>query len=92
MKELVVPTKLYNQMKTRKFWELASNKEKAEALSNAKLGEVYEGWLPYCCSPVCGGTLGRMESRPYGFRCSRCQNEIGFDLTRLKESPHNWSS
>lgn len=32
---------------------------------------------------------GRMISTDYGFKCPSCGNMIGFNLTRLKESPLN---
>lgn len=32
---------------------------------------------------------GRMISTDYGFRCPSCGNMIGFNLTRLQESPLN---
>lgn len=40
----------------------------------------WPNWKPYClrCS-----TMLRMEATPSGFRCSKCRNEIGFDLCRL---------
>jgi len=38
----------------------------------------YIGWRPYCL--MCD-TMLRMESMPYGFRCSVCRNEINHDLT-----------
>ena len=37
----------------------------------------YEGWAPYCL--VCK-TMQRMELMPYGWKCTKCQNEIDHNL------------
>lgn len=62
--------------------------EKLRRLKEAKLGDWYDGWKPYCIAPGCTYS-GRMISEPYGFRCPLCGNMIGFNLTRLQESPLN---
>lgn len=60
--------------------------EKQARLRAAKGGNWYEGWRPYClnCS-----TIHRMEAKSFGFQCNNCKNLIGFNLTRLRESPLN---
>lgn len=63
-----------------------SEEEKLERLKTAKGGNWYEGWKPYCM--MCSYN-GRMNEQPYGFRCPNCGNMIGFNLTRLQESPLN---
>lgn len=73
-------------MKTIKENESLSESEKLETLKRAKGGTWYTGWKPYCS--ICSCIL-RMEEKPYGFQCSHCKNIIGWDLTRLKESPLN---
>lgn len=35
------------------------------------------------------GVTWRDDWKPYGFRCPQYGNKIGFNLTRLKESPLN---
>ncbi|EKD22601.1 MAG: hypothetical protein ACD_84C00039G0008 [uncultured bacterium] len=59
---------------------------KLAMLQNAKPGTWYDDWKPYCgtCS-----TMQRMVKHEYGFRCAGCGNMIGWDLTRLVESPLN---
>lgn len=73
-------------METIRENQLLSDEEKKSRLKNAKIGEVYDGWTPYCMmykkSP-------RMISMNYGFVCPDCGNMIGFNLTRLQESPLN---
>lgn len=59
---------------------------KLELLKNAKMGAWYDGWRPYC--GMCN-TMSRMTQHDYGFQCRGCRNQIGWDLTRLKESPIN---
>lgn len=63
-----------------------SEEEKLSRLKKAKGGTWYDGWRPYClnCS-----TSERMVATNYGFKCLCCGNLIGFNLTRLKESPLN---
>lgn len=63
-----------------------SDEEKLRRLKEAKGGTWYDGWKPYCC--MCSTSI-RMDSQPYGFRCRMCGNMIGFNLTRLQESPLN---
>ncbi len=74
------------RMKTVKYMESLSDDKKMEMLKEAKFGTWYDGWKPYClkCS-----FNGRMDNRLYGFQCCSCKNMIGFDLTRLQESPFN---
>ncbi len=60
--------------------------EKLCQLKEAKGCTWYDGWKPYCL--MCNYS-GRMDSREYGFQCPKCKNMVGFDLTRLKESPLN---
>jgi len=63
-----------------------SSEEKLLRLKEAKGGTWYDGWKPYCvmCSYNC-----RMDPMPCGFKCPSCGNMIGFNLTRLQESPLN---
>lgn len=63
-----------------------SPEEKIARLKTAKLGTWYNNWKPYCMS--CSFN-GRMNSTDYGFCCPSCGNMIGFNLTRLQESPLN---
>lgn len=63
-----------------------SKEEKLSRLKAAKDGTWYDGWKPYCMS--CSFS-GRMIQTDYGFKCPSCCNMIGFNLTRLKESPLN---
>lgn len=60
--------------------------EKLRLLKAAKGGAWYDEWRPYCL--VCPTTI-RMSRQPYGFHCRRCGNMIGFNLTRLADSPLN---
>lgn len=66
--------------------EALTDEEKLAMVKQAKTGEWYDGWRPYClqCS-----TVSRMLERPYGFQCGSCHNMISFDLYRLVESPLN---
>lgn len=63
-----------------------STEEKLARLQSAKGSGWYAGWKPYCL--MCS-TVNRMEAKDYGFQCNTCKNMIGFNLTRLQESPHN---
>lgn len=63
-----------------------SSSEKLERVKEAKGGTWYDGWKPYCMMCSYGG---RMDEMPYGYKCPKCGNMIGFSLTRLKESPLN---
>jgi predicted RNA-binding Zn-ribbon protein involved in translation (DUF1610 family) len=63
-----------------------SEEEKLRRLKEAKGGTWYDGWTPYCMT--CNYS-GRMEPKDYGFKCPYCGNEIGYNLTRLQESPLN---
>lgn len=63
-----------------------SEEEKLRRLKEAKDGIWYDGWKPYCM--MCSYN-GRMDSMQYGFKCPSCGNMIGFNLTRLRESPLN---
>ena len=63
-----------------------SNEEKLSRLKEAKSGSWYYNWQPYCMT--CN-TMSRMSKQEYGFKCLCCGNMIGWDLTRLKESPLN---
>jgi tRNA(Ile2) C34 agmatinyltransferase TiaS len=74
------------QSNTVAFNESLTEQERLRILKEAKGGSWYDGWKPYCM--VCNYT-GRMDSRNYGFRCPKCENMIGFNLERLKESPLN---
>lgn len=78
--------KLYNQMETVQENINLSDEEKLKRLKKAKGGTWYDGWQPYCC--MCHYN-GRMTPMSYGFCCPCCGNMIGFNLTRLKESPLN---
>lgn len=73
-------------MKTIKENVSLSEEEKMKRLEEAKGSKLYKGWKPYCM--ICD-YRERMESMPYGFKCPKCGNIIGFDLERLKESPLN---
>ena len=66
--------------------ERLSSEQKLETLKLAKGGTWYDGWKPYCLMCSYGG---RMDERKFGFQCPKCKNMIGWDLTRLKESPLN---
>jgi hypothetical protein len=74
------------QMKTVAQMEALSSNEKLVMLKEAKSGTWYDGWKPYCM--MCS-TMQRMAEKNYGFECTKCKNMIGFDLTRLAESPLN---
>jgi len=74
------------QMKTVAENEAMSDEEKLAATKAAKMGSWYDGWRPYCLK--CN-TFARMSSMSYGFKCLSCGNMIGFDCTRLQESPLN---
>lgn len=63
-----------------------SKEEKLVRLKKAKGGTWYDDWKPYCMNCSYGG---RMVQTDYGFRCPKCTNMIGWDLTRLLESPLN---
>jgi hypothetical protein len=73
-------------METIKENEILSNDEKLKRIKEAKGGTWYDGWKPYCL--VCS-TMSRMVEQTYGFKCNHCGNVIGFNLTRLMESPLN---
>ena len=66
--------------------EALPDETKVAMLRQAKPGTWYEGWKPYCC--MCN-SMARMQQHDYGFRCGNCNNLIGWDLTRLVESPLN---
>ena len=74
------------KMRSAAFYKLLSPAKQQAMLKEAKGGTWYDGWKPYCmtCS-----TMSRMESKDYGFRCSSCGNQIGFDCYSLLESPLN---
>ena len=63
-----------------------SDDVKLAMLKEAKGGTWYDDWQPYC--GVCS-TMQRMTKHNYGFECQCCKNMIGWDLTRLVESPLN---
>lgn len=63
-----------------------SDDEKIRRLKEAKFGTWYDGWKPYCM--MCSYN-DRMVPMSYGFKCPSCGNIIGFNLTRLQESPLN---
>lgn len=64
--------------------------EALEQTKKAKGGDWYEGWLPFCVQEqVPCNSMSRMRPMSYGFKCDTCGNMIGYDLTRLKESPLN---
>lgn len=73
-------------METIKENENLSEEEKLDRLKNAKCGDLFDGWTPYCM--MCDSSP-RMISMNYGFVCTDCGNMIGFNLTRLVESPLN---
>jgi hypothetical protein len=62
---------------------------KLATLKEAKGGSWYDNWKPYCVREACPSGLQRMEKHPYGFECKTCGNKIGWDLTRLDDSPLN---
>lgn len=74
------------KMKSASYYKSLSIDKQLKMLKEAKGGTWYDGWKPYCLR--CRGLI-RMDSKEYGFRCSRCTNQIGFDLIRLLESPLN---
>lgn len=56
-----------------------------QAAIEAALGHSPSGgtkWRPYCLRCA---TMQRMDETLQGFRCSSCQNEIGYDLIRLNQ-------
>lgn len=63
-----------------------SETEKLNRLKKVKGGTWYDGWRPYCLN--CSSS-DRMQQTDFGFRCPCCGNLIGFNLTRLQESPLN---
>ena len=63
-----------------------SENEKLERLKKAKGGTWYDGWRAY--RMMCSSS-DRMVSTNYGFKCLSCGNIVGFNLTRLAESPLN---
>lgn len=83
---MAISEELYNQMETVQENINLSDEEKLKRLKEAKGGTWYDGWQPYCC--MCHYN-GRMTPMSYGFCCPCCGNMIGFNLTRLKESPLN---
>ena len=83
---MVASEELYNQMETVQENINLSDEEKLKRLKEAKGGTWYDSQKPYCCT--CSYN-GRMISTDYGFKCPSCRNMIGFNLTRLKESPLN---
>jgi predicted RNA-binding Zn-ribbon protein involved in translation (DUF1610 family) len=74
-------------METIRENEELNEKEKYQRLKKAKGSTWYDGWKPYCLN--CSSIL-RMEQKSYGFQCSKCDNIIGWNLKRLKESPLNY--
>ncbi|MDO9185338.1 MAG: hypothetical protein Q7W13_04935 [Bacteroidia bacterium] len=74
-------------MKTIKDNELLTESEKLKTIKLAKGGTWYNDWKPYCLNCSCNL---RMQQKPYGFICSSCKDIIGWDLTRLQESPINF--
>jgi tRNA(Ile2) C34 agmatinyltransferase TiaS len=74
-------------MKTIKDNEILTETERMEILRLAKGGSWYVEWKPYCVN--CSYSL-RMEQKTFGFKCSNCNNLIGWDLRRLQESPLNF--
>ncbi len=80
-------------MKTVNDNQNLSAAEQLESTKLAKGGTWYDDdWRPYCAQTqtTCHSRLIRMQKMPYGFKCNYCGNMIGFDLTRLKESPLNY--
>lgn len=73
-------------METKAENEALSEEERLERVKKAKGGTWYDGWKPYCL--MCT-TMTRMAKMNYGFRCVQCGNMIGWNLTRLAESPLN---
>lgn len=78
-------------MKTIAENEALSPEERLAQTKEAKGGTWYDGWKPFCMafptSKAC--TSPRMKHESYGFSCPDCGNLIGFDCTRLEESPLN---
>ena len=74
------------QMRSVEYYKELTPEQQLEMLKKAKGGTWYDGWQPYC--GVCSIIL-RMKKKDYGFQCSCCNNMIGFDLTRVIESPLN---
>ncbi len=78
-------------LKTCEFMQALSPEQQLEMTKEAKGGSWDPKWRPYCTQeqvPCSSGRL-RMDRMNFGFRCRICGNIIGFDLTRLKESPLN---
>ncbi len=73
-------------MKTIKENQNLSCEQKIAILKNAKGGELIPNWSPFCLN--CASNT-RMLRQSYGFQCKSCRNMIGWDLTRLVESPTN---
>ena len=73
-------------MKTIEENETLGPQERLEILMDAKGGTWYNGWKPFCLNCSCSQ---RMEQTSFGFKCPKCKNLIGWDLTRLQESPLN---
>lgn len=85
-------------MRTIAEMEALTEEQKLKTLKEAKGFSWYDGWRPYCL--MCA-TCGRMTPMSYGFKCEGkgdmfqrpgCGNMIGFDLTRLQESPLNYDN
>ncbi len=76
-------------MKKKAFYEQMTAEQKKEMLAKAQEmsgASKNPNWRPYCLTCT---TFDRMNSQPYGFKCRKCGNEIGFDLQRVEESPLN---
>lgn len=75
-----------SKMKTKAFNIGLSKADRLIILKEAKETTWYDNWKPYCLVCDC---YDRMEQHEYGFECLSCRNMIGWDLTRLVESPLN---
>lgn len=82
---MLKPEEIQN-LKTVQYMAALSDQQKLEMLKEAKGGTWYDDWHPYCMTCSYGG---RMKKRDYGFQCPQCKNMIGWDCTRLQESPLN---
>lgn len=81
-----LPNEEVSKLETVKENEQLSIEEKMRRVKEAKGGTWYNNWKPYCCA--CSYS-DKMIPMPYGFRCPECGNMIGWNLTRLQESPLN---
>lgn len=79
---------------TVEYMRSLSKEEANEMVKSAKLAN-HCTWSKefddYAYSPYCGvcSYNWKMARMDYGFKCSNCENMLGWDMKRLVESPLN---